>query len=238
MKKNDININCDLGEGASNEEAVMNYIQGCSIACGGHYGNSQSIYQTLSKAIDHQLDLGAHPSYPDLEHFGRVSMKMSRTAFLSSIQKQLDQYFDQLSKFKTTNNHIKAHGALYNDLCDNQELCEWFLEATKPYTFKSLYTPFNGELAKISKEKSVPVSFEAFIDRNYNDAGRLVSRALPKAEKESVEEVYKQLKNILTRGVVTTVNSIEIKMKADTFCLHGDHPKALERVQYINKQLH
>jgi len=236
MNRNQLHINCDLGEGSKNEAQIMNYIQACNIACGGHFGNSTSVYQTLSKAVDLGIEVGAHPSYPDFENFGRVSINLDKEAFFSSMRQQLDLYFDQLSKLKAENNHIKAHGALYNDLCVNEELCTWFLEIIKSYPHKTLYTPFNGSLADLAKESNRPVSFEAFIDRNYNREGRLVSRALANAEKDSLVAVYDQLESIRLKQEVQCTDGTLISMKADTFCIHGDHPLALERLQFIEER--
>lgn len=236
MNTNTIHINCDLGEGVSKEVKIMDYIQACNIACGGHYGTTQSINNTLSKAIDHELELGAHPSYPDKELFGRVSMKMSRVDFISSMTKQLDNYFNELSKFSASNDHIKAHGALYNDLCINDELGHWFIEAIRGYSFKSIYTPFNSQLAVLAEEKGMTVRYEAFIDRNYNNSGRLVSRALPNAEKKSLEAVWNQLQSIASKAEVSTIDGNTIRLEASTFCIHGDHPMALERLKFISKQ--
>lgn len=236
MNRNQLHINCDLGEGSKNEAQIMKYIQACNIACGGHFGNSTSVYKTLSKAVDLGLEVGAHPSYPDFENFGRVSIKLDKVAFFSSMRQQLDLYFDQLSKLHTENNHIKAHGALYNDLCVNEELCIWFLEVTRSYPHQTLYTPFNGRLADLAKESNTPVSFEAFIDRNYNREGRLISRALPHAEKDSLDAVYDQLESIRLRQEVPCIDGTLIPMKAATFCIHGDHPLALERLQFIEER--
>lgn len=236
MKQHKLHINCDLGEGSKNEIQIMDYIQACNIACGGHFGDSSSIYRTLSKAVDHELEVGAHPSYPDVENFGRVSMKLEKEVFYSSMRNQLDLYFDQLSKFNVQNNHIKAHGALYNDLCANEELCSWFLEVITPYPFKTLYTPFNGSLAVLAKELNIPVSFEAFIDRNYNQEGQLVSRSLPNAEKDSLEAVYEQLESIRLRQEVQCIEGTLIPMIADTFCIHGDHSLALVRLQHLKER--
>jgi len=152
------------------------------------------------------------------------------------MRQQLDLYFDQLSKLHTKNNHIKAHGALYNDLCVNEELCIWFLEVTKSYPHKTLYTPFNGRLADLAKESNTPVSFEAFIDRNYNREGRLISRALPHAEKDSLDAVYDQLESIRLKQEVPCTDGTFVPMKAATFCIHGDHPLALERLHFIEKR--
>jgi UPF0271 protein len=237
MKRSDFHINCDLGEGSKNEADLMNHIQACNIACGGHYGTSDSIYETLSKAVDLNLEVGAHPYYPDLENFGRVSMDLNKEDFLSTIRSQLDRYFNQLSKFKTENNHIKAHGALYNDLCRDTELVQWFLEALKDYSFKSIYTPFNGSMASQAQLMNLPLSYEAFIDRNYTPEGWLVSRALPKAEKDSLASVYKQLESIVLTKKVECSNGEHIPMIASTFCIHGDHPEALARLKYIEQQL-
>src|SRR5690606_8116822 len=109
-------LNCDLGEGVNNEAQIMPLIDSCSIACGGHAGNTQSMEKAIILAKKNKVLVGAHPSYPDRENFGRVAMTMKDDAFVSSIQQQLNTFDFLLQKNGTHLDHIKAHGALYNEI--------------------------------------------------------------------------------------------------------------------------
>lgn len=237
MIKSQLHINCDLGEGAPNEAQIIPYVQSCNIACGGHYGTLDTVTKTLEASKSYGLSVGAHPSYPDSENFGRKSMEMNRQEFIASIQGQMNLFVEGLEKVSLHDFHIKAHGALYNDLCVNPTLCEWFLEAVSAYTYSELYCPWNSELYTLAKKENIDVKTEAFIDRNYTDEGRLVSRAQPHAEKESLESVWKQLESIVDTNTLESITGKRIELQAETFCLHGDHPLALERIQYIHQQL-
>ncbi len=237
MIKSQLHINCDLGEGTPNEAQIIPYVQSCNIACGGHYGTLETIIETLEASKNHKLSVGAHPSYPDRENFGRKSMKLNRQEFIDCIREQLNLFVEGLEKVNLNDFHIKAHGTLYNDLCVNPDLCEWFLEAISVYSYTEIYCPWNSELYNHAKKEGIRVKSEAFIDRNYTDEGRLVSRSQPNAEKESLESVWGQLESIVDTKSLESVSGKRIKLQAETFCLHGDHPLALERIQYIHRQL-
>lgn len=233
----EVNINCDLGEGVLSEPLLLPLIYSCSVACGGHYGDETSIMATLKRAKLHQVKVGAHPSYPDKEHFGRKSMDLPKSDFQESIQGQLERYYKCLNEVKLGNHHIKAHGALYNDLARNTELCEWYLEVLKAFDFGVIYTPYNSTLAKLAEEYGMEVLNEVFLDRNYMADGQLVPRSHPRALKTEPEEVWLQLKSFIEKEGVKTLEGQWMHLPAKTYCLHGDHPKVLEFLQYIHQRL-
>lgn len=219
------------------EEQLFPFIDSCSIACGGHFGDEASMAKTLKIAIWNGVNPGAHPSYPDIENFGRRSMKLSEDQFKTSLRNQLDRYFTVLDKFQIKNHHIKAHGALYNDLLMDKKLSTWFLEVVQLYNYGSIYTLFNGVLAQLAKEYKAEVVFEAFIDRNYDRTGKLVSRALSGALKQDASDVWEQLLELLEFQQVKTIEGTIIPMKANTYCIHGDHPGSVKNVCFIRKNL-
>jgi UPF0271 protein len=107
-----IDINCDVGEGVKNEHLIMPYISSCNIACGGHFGDADSIDKTIQLAIKNNVKIGAHPSFPDKENFGRTLMDISNAFLKNSIQTQINLFLERLSFFNKKLNHIKPHGAL------------------------------------------------------------------------------------------------------------------------------
>lgn len=233
MHRQNVNINCDLGEGIPNEAELFPYIYSCSIACGGHYGDRLTIIKTLKEAIKNDVKVGAHPSYPDKQHFGRRSLTLSKEAFQKSVQEQLTLYFECLNEVEGTNHHIKAHGALYNDLAKNADLAQWYLEVVQEYDYGSLYVPYGSEVAKLAIARGVEVQYEAFLDRNYLADGALVPRSHPKALIQYPEAVLQQLQDFLDKGGVTTLEGTWLPLPATTFCLHGDHPKVLTFLKTI-----
>ena len=233
----ELNINCDVGEGILTESQLLPHIHSCSVACGGHYGDEASILATLNGAKLHEVKVGAHPSYPNKDHFGRKSMDLPKSDFQESIREQLGLYFKCLDKVELRNHHIKAHGALYNDLTRNTELCEWYLEVLKGFDYGVIYTPYNSTLANSAEEYNMKVLNEAFLDRNYLSNGQLVPRSHPKALKTTPEEVWLQLNRFIEKDGVIALDGQWVHLPAETFCLHGDHPKALEFLHYIHLRL-
>ena len=228
-------INCDLGEGIGDETMILPFINACSIACGGHYGNEQTIHSSLTLALNNRVMAGAHPSYPDLENFGRQSMEMEKEVFIKSIKQQLEMFYETyiVVAAEKIPPHIKAHGALYNDLCTNARLVDWFLEALKTIPYRELYTPENGCLFKEAKKQGIPLKKEAFLDRRYHSNGFLASRSETGSVISNDQEVVEQLLNHLKTGSFICLNGEVIQLAADTYCLHGDHPNTIKRLQLI-----
>mgnify|MGYP001628281198 CR=1 FL=1 len=124
MMQYKVDINCDVGEGVGNEADIFPYISSCNIACGGHAGDTETMYRVVSLAKQHRLKVGAHPSYPDKTNFGREVMDISNKDLVQSIQKQLSDFDAVLQQEEVTLHHIKAHGALYNQTAKDKELAK------------------------------------------------------------------------------------------------------------------
>jgi 5-oxoprolinase (ATP-hydrolysing) subunit A len=237
MEVKKININCDLGEGIPWEAELFPFIQSCSIACGGHFGSEETITKTVLLAKKHNVRVGAHPSYPDPEHFGRQSMDLDENTFKRSVQRQLDLYFKVLDTQMVKNNHIKAHGALYNDLCENELLASWYVDVLKQYDAPLIYTPFQSALGMQAVQSGIMVAYEVFLDRNYDAFGHLISRSHPKALKSNPREVWDQLKEIIETGSIIALNGTKFSVHGDTMCIHGDDQNALENLRFIADKL-
>jgi len=237
MKIATTHINCDLGEGMANEVAIIPYINACSLACGGHFGNLKSIEKSMRLAQEHHVICGAHPSYPDLENFGRLSLKMTKEAFIGSIQKQLILFSEVYKKIYNSPviPHIKAHGALYNDLCKNSILTDWYLEALAAFQFSEIYTQAEGVLYEKATTIGLKIKKEAFIDRLYTSEGFLVSRKIAGSVIEKDQEVLTQFKTHLEHGHFISIDGSSVQVAADTYCLHGDHPNTLARLMLLAK---
>jgi UPF0271 protein len=132
-------INMDAGEGITGEYELYPFVNALNVACGGHYGDERTIFETLNHAIPYEIELGAHPSYPDKENFGRVSLELSSEELTASIIDQIDCFARVAEGLGATWSHIKPHGALYNDLSKNASLAEVFLSALASYKEKTLY---------------------------------------------------------------------------------------------------
>ncbi|KOY51036.1 5-oxoprolinase subunit PxpA [Polaribacter dokdonensis] len=233
-----IDINCDVGEGEGNEQFLMPYISSCNIACGGHFGNVNTIDKTIQLAIENQVKIGAHPSFPDKENFGRKLMNISDEELKESINSQLNLCKERMSLVGAKLHHIKPHGALYNAIAVNEKLAVFFANLVKPYLKEAyLYVPYNSVIAKVALKKNITIKYEAFADRNYNDDLTLVSRTKNNALLVDKNEVLNHTLHMIKYQNVKTISDLEIPIKADTFCVHGDTKNAIEIVKFINKQL-
>lgn len=238
MVKRYIDINCDVGEGIGNEAGILPLVSSCNIACGGHTGDITSITTTAKLAKEHGVHIGAHPSYPDPGNFGRISMVIDPQELTESIQQQIKSFTRILDKEHLVMHHIKPHGALYNDLVRNHELSDLFLNAIEDYMESVfLYAPFGSIIAQKAIERGFKVKFEAFADRTYSPDLGLVSRRLPNALLTEPHSVLDQLLTMVLEGKVKTADGGEALLQADTFCLHGDTPNALQILTYLSEEL-
>lgn len=233
-----IDINCDVGEGVENEHLIMLYISSCNIACGGHFGDANSIDKTIQLAINNNVKIGAHPSFPDKENFGRKLMQISDDEFKKSIQQQLDLFLERVSFFDEKLHHIKPHGALYNAIAFDEKLASLFIKSTQKYLKDVfLYVPYNSVIEKVALKNDIKIKYEAFADRNYNDDLTLVSRTNKKALLVDEKEVFNHVLFMIKNDKVKTISGLEKELKVDTFCVHSDTKNAVEIIKYVHQNL-
>ncbi len=233
-----IDLNCDVGEGIGNEAFLFPHISSCNIACGGHAGDAASMLQTARLAQKHQVHIGAHPSYPDREGFGRKTLEMNGEEFRESIGRQIDALLGQLAILKAPLHHIKAHGALYNDLAAGGTLALDYLQVLEPFRKQALvFAPCGSRFAGLSREHGFKVWEEAFADRAYAPDGSLVSRKNQGAVLTDPKDVSRQVKEMVHDNRVRCNDGSYFPLRADTFCLHGDTPNAVEILKYLTKSL-
>jgi UPF0271 protein len=233
---NSLVLNCDLGEGTNNEKLLMPYIQLCNIACGGHAGDENTINNVVTDALKYNVKIGAHPSYPDLENFGRKSLTIKHSDLKLSIINQINFLNTIVNNLGGSLHHIKPHGALYNDIAKNKTLAMVFLEAILPFKKNTkLLVPFGSEIEKCALKNGFSILYEAFADRNYNNDLSLVSRNDDFAVLTNVDEICKHVLEIVNTHKVTTINQDKIYLKADTFCVHSDTKNAAEIVKKLHE---
>jgi len=233
-----IDINCDMGEGIGNDHLLMPYISSCSIACGGHTGTEKSILETISLADQYKVKIGAHPSYPDPENFGRKSIEISNSDFTNSIKKQISLFVLCCKKNNSKIHHVKPHGALYNDLYFNHVLVLLFLDVIKELIPKVIiYCAPGSVLEKEAKRIGFATIREGFMDRAYNSDGTLRDRKLMDSVLIDKNQVKNQVVRFVKESRVLSYEENLISMPIDTLCLHGDHPNALQLIQFVNQSL-
>ena len=229
-----ININCDLGEGLNNEDVIMPLIKSCNIACGGHSGNIDSMQRCVELSIINNVEIGAHPSYPDKENFGRIHLDIPALALKQSIVNQIESLISICKSHNTDLTHIKAHGALYNEMIKDSNLSNIYLDIIDIYKDKYyLYIPYKSEIEKIAVDRGFKIKYEVFGDRNYNDDLTLVSRKEEEALITIPEKVIKHISEIYYNNCVVSVNGNKHDVKADTYCIHSD----TENAEHILKSI-
>lgn len=235
---NTIDLNCDVGEGVGNEPFLFPMISSCNIACGGHAGDPRSMEDTARLALAHGVRIGAHPSYPDREHFGRRSMEMTETEFHKSVREQVASLVEVLDSLHTSLHHIKAHGALYNDLARGGNLADVYLDALEIYREKAiLFVPCNAALASRARDLGFRVWEEAFLDRAYRADGSLVARDREGAVLSDPRQIFSRLKEMVHNRQVACADGSYRSLQADTYCLHSDTPNAVEILTFLTSNL-
>jgi UPF0271 protein len=235
MKK--IHINCDLGEGGGFDDELMPLISACNIACGGHAGDEEIIGKTIDLAIANNVEIGAHPSYPDKENFGRKSIEISEEELEESVRDQVELVRRIATEKGAELTHIKPHGALYNDAAKDEKMARIIINTIKKVSPNyALYAPNNSVISKLAKGE-INVIFEAFADRNCNEDFSLVSRSKPQAVLHEKEDVFNHVFQMFSEEEILTLDGAKKDFKADTFCLHSDTENAVEILYFLKQKL-
>lgn len=232
-----IHINCDLGEGGEHDQELMPLISACNIACGGHAGTLETMQHTVDLAMEHGVEIGAHPSYPDKENFGRSSVQMNDEELKRSLVAQILSLKQITEAEGAILTHVKPHGALYNEAQKDRRVAGIIIESILEFGDELvLYAPENSVISHLAEGK-LKVRFEAFADRNYNLDGSLVSRKEANALITQKEDVLKHLFSMIFEEKITTQKGQKIDTGATTFCLHNDTPNSVEILQYLHTEL-
>ena len=230
-------INCDLGEGVTWEEEIFPFVDVASLACGGHFGTQDSLDASLSLATKYGKKVGAHPSYPDRENFGRVSIQMPVGDLIESIRQQIEWFMKSARAHNLALDHIKFHGALYNDAAKDSDLANLltdFLLENYPQT--PLLVPTHSELEKKAQEKGLSIRLEVFADRAYTADYLLSSRRLEGSLLQDITSVEPQVKRLLFEGQLMSMEGVQLPILADTLCFHGDNPGILDFLPILRKR--
>lgn len=235
-----LKLNCDMGESfgqwnMGQDEHIMPYVHMANIACGFHASDPDMMAKTIQLAQQHNVSIGAHPSYQDLLGFGRRSITHTPEQISHLVCYQVGALQNLASFYDAQIDYIKPHGALYNDMMDNLEIFEAIVQAAMPtgLPLMVLAKADNTEYLDIADEYNVPLLFEAFADRSYKDDGSLVSRQSPNALHRKSEDIFYQAMQLANFGTVTTVKGNTIEIQADTLCVHGDNEESIATIKRI-----
>lgn len=238
MSNTKIDINADLGEGFLFDEELMKLVSSCNIACGGHAGTVNSMRATVWLAKKHGVTIGAHPSYPDPENFGRKEMDIAPEMLKNTLKTQIYQLINIAREEGTVVRYVKPHGALYNKVATDVELAELLVDVVKEIEPSvGIMGLANSVLEDVAKKNYLFFIRESFADRRYHATGTLVARSNPKGVIHNKTEVWEQVKNMVLAAKVVSIEQQNLGMNIDSVCFHGDTPEALELLTYVYKQL-
>jgi UPF0271 protein len=245
-KKIQIDMNSDVGESfgvykLGLDEEVIPHITSANIACGFHAGDPAVMRKTVVLAKQFGVEVGAHPGFPDLMGFGRRNVD----ATLEEIQDYVVYQTGALQAFAQSQGlklqHVKAHGSLYNMAVANPKIWEAIAESVgkvdRDIILVVLASSKRESLLETGKRHGIRIAFEAFPDRAYNKDGSLVSRREKGAVIHDHEVVAKRALKMAVEGKVIAMDGTEIELRADTLCVHGDNPAAVQMVKKIREEL-
>jgi UPF0271 protein len=236
-----IDLNCDMGEsyGAWRMGAdadIMPLISSANIACGFHGGDPATIRKTVRLAADHGVAIGAHPSLPDLQGFGRRAMHISPQDMYDLVVYQAGAVEAFARAAGARLHHVKCHGALYNMAAKDEALSEAMARAVKDLgSSVMLYALSNSVMMKTARKQGIAVAGEVFADRGYSDDGTLAPRNQPGGMIEDAAQSVRQALAMIEQGYVMSLSGKRIAVSADTLCLHGDQPGAVHFAGEIRK---
>lgn len=236
-------LNCDMGEsfGAwqmGSDAQIMPYIHAANVACGFHAGDANVMSKTVMLAQQFGVVIGAHTGYPDIEGFGRRSIKMSDAELMHCIWYQLGALEGICKTHGAQLAYIKPHGAMYNDMMSNLAILEAIIKAVtayyKPLPLMLQAMPKRHELLALAAKYNASLIWEAFCDRRYMDSGLLTPRSQSNALLDG-DAAIEQGKGILVANEVITESGTELTIAADTLCIHGDGANAVAIAQALYK---
>lgn len=239
-----IDLNCDMGEGLGEyqlgyDEEIMPYISSANIACGFHAGSSLIMARTVRMAKKAGVAIGAHPSYPDLEGFGRREMNLAPEEVEAMVLYQIGALAAICRAEVVELKHVKPHGALYNQAACDIHLAEAIARAVKRFSPSLVLVGLAGSKSiDAGLDAGLVVGREAFSDRAYMPDGLLMPRSLPGAVLEDPQQVMMNALQLTQDGIrVEKADGGIEHYQVDTLCLHGDNPAAVENARLVSQVL-
>lgn len=233
-----VDLNCDLGEGINTDELIIPLISSANIACGFHAGDESTMKRTIELCLQYGVAIGAHPSWPDRENFGRTEMNLPEEDLYNCITEQLQILKSIAATYHTKLHHVKPHGALYNQSAKDKVIACAIAKAVKDFDASLILFGLSGSISlKEAELLGLKTAHEVFADRTYLEDGSLTPRSRPDALIEDEDKAAQQILQMIQQGTVTSLSGKIIPVKADTVCLHGDGKQALSFCRKIHEQL-
>lgn len=232
-------INCDMGEGFSlyrcgDDAGIMPHIHIGNVACGFHAADPTVMSSTVKLAAEHGVAVGAHPSFPDLQGFGRREMKMGRDELAACILYQIGALKGFLDAAGLPLNHVKPHGALYGAAMRNEEVAHAVADAVEVYAVPVI--GMRGTLhERVYRARGLPFVSEYYADLDYDASGALIITRTHEAR--DPQEVARRAVRVMSERRATAIDGSDIEMEAETICIHSDTPNAVQLARAVNEAL-
>lgn len=223
-----VDLNCDLGESfgryrLGEQPDILQYVTSANIACGFHAGDPTVMRETVALALEHNVAIGAHPGLPDLQGFGRRNMSITPQEAYDLTVYQIGALQAFLHVQSATMQHVKPHGALYNMAATNRALADAIAKAVYDVSPNlRLFGLASSELTAAGEALGLPTVHEVFADRTYQQDGTLTSRQQPNALITDEAQAIAQVIQMVKEGHVTSVQGVDVPLKAESICIHGD----------------
>ena len=239
----EININCDLGESSKlhsteNDPLLLKIVNSANIACGYHAGDKFTMEKTIEISKENNVSIGAHPSFNDLENFGRKRLNLPSSEITKLIVNQINILSDIANKAGMKVTHVKPHGALNNMACENYDLAKVISESIIQVNKELIFlVPTGSQMEKAGKKLGMKVAVEIFADRNYEDDGNLVSRLKDNAVIIDPEIAKKHVIKMVQNQAINCYSGKQIPCEIDAICVHGDGSSAVNTAKQIKEGL-
>ncbi len=238
-----IDLNSDLGESfgqwrMGDDAAILPVVSSANVACGFHAGSPAGILETLSAARNNGVAVGAHVAYPDLVGFGRRAMDIASDELTADVIYQIGALKGLARAAGCEVSYVKPHGALYNTIAHDRRQALAVIAAIKAVEPSLILVALAGSpLVSLAREQGLKVVAEAFADRAYHADGTLVSRREAGAVLHDPEQVAQRMLKLINEGGVESVEGEFTRIEADSICVHGDSPGAIEMARQIRATL-
>lgn len=229
-----IDLNADVGEGMD-DAALLPFVTSANVACGMHAGDPSVMDDTVSLALSRGVRVGAHPGYPDREHFGRMAVRLSADAVANLVLYQIAALDGFVRSRGGTLSHVKPHGALYHSGAEFPDVARAIAEGVRRFRPSLVLVGAAGSmLIEAGREAELAVAEEAFADRRYRRDGTLVPRGEARALITDPDEAAEQAVRLARDRMAVAADGEPVAVRADTLCLHGDTPG----VEAIARRIH
>jgi len=233
-----VDLNADLGEGAGHDDELLEFVTSANIACGFHAGDADTIHRSIEAARDHGVAVGAHPSLFDRENFGRKELPVTPEEVCDAVTYQLGVFSAIAEALGVRPNHVKPHGALYHMAVRDEKIAGAIADAiANTDRALILFAPDGSALARMAEASGLKIAGEVFADRNYLADGTLVPRTRLDALLREPVEAAARVSRMLREDKVRSVDGVDIDVQAETICVHGDTPGAVEFARALRAQL-